>query len=159
MCFCPLKCPINQERGPQGMSVGQSSASCGRSSAEADVQVAKGRRGRHCLIQTLGPGGPFAKGQLPPLVIAPHLPDFLSISSSALTWNSEYSQFIPGPFSSFLWCHVSLTWPLPDPRPLPKAVEPTLEGTGIRFLMEMSRGDPNGTTVGGHTTHHGLVPI
>ena len=38
-------------------------------SAEADVQGwPRGGRGRHHLIQTLGPGGPFAKGQPPPLL-------------------------------------------------------------------------------------------
>lgn len=160
--FAPLKCPINQERGPAGdESVGQSSASCGRSFSRGWCPgVAEGRERQTLPYPNPRSRRPLCKGPTAPsLVIAPIFLIFFPSHPLILTWNSEYSQFIPGPFSSFLWCHVSLTWPLPDPRPLPKAVEPTLEGTGIRFSWNEVRGDPNGTTVGGYTTHHGLVPI
>ena len=74
-------------------------------------------------------GGPTA----PSLVLTPFFLVFSPSHPLILTWNSECFQFIPGPFSSSLWYHVSLTWPLPDPCLLPEAVEPTLEGTGIYF--------------------------
>ena len=80
--FAPLKCHVNQERGSTGEeSVSQPLPPVDRASAEADVQGwPRGRKGRHRLPQTPGPGGPSAEGQLPPLLcsrpsswFSPHL--------------------------------------------------------------------------------------
>ena len=160
--FALLKCHVNQERGPAGdESISQPSASCARSFSRGQGPwVAEGKERQRLPSPNPRSQRPLCIGPTTPsLVIAPIFPIFSPSHPLILTWNSECSQFIPGPFSSFLWWHVSLTWPLPDPRPLPKAVEPTLEGTGICFSWNEVRGDPNGITVGGYRTHHGLVPI
>ena len=134
--FALLKCHVNQERGPTGKeSVIQPSASRGQSFSRGRCPgVAEGKERQTPPSPNPRSWRPLCGGPTAPsLVLTPFFLVFSPSHPLILTWNSECFQFIPGPFSSSLWCHVSLTWPLPHPCLLPKAVEPTLEGTGICF--------------------------